>query len=109
MQCLADLFKEIFLAIIQKVFADHKRDRVDAGKAVFERQRALFQNIEHQRAESRAVTDHDLFNLDHGHSLAAGDAGHGVFDNAGRKVANDHGAGVFRTVRVADVDRDLEF
>ena len=109
MQCLADLFKEIFLAIIQKVFADHKRDRVDAGQAVLEGQCPLFQNIEHQRAESRAVTDHDLFNLDHGHSFAAGDAGHGVFDNAGRKVANDHGAGVFRTVRVADVDRDLEF
>ena len=108
-QGFPDFVKKVVLAGGKKIRADDERDGIDAGQAVFKGEGSLLKDIEHQGAETGTVADHDFFDLDQGHSLSAGDAGHGIFGDAFGKMANDHGTRIFGLIGIAYVDRNLQF
>ena len=103
------LFEQIIFTAVQQVASNHQCDGINSGQTILEGESALFKDIQHKSAESGSVRDHDFLNLDDGHSFSSGDTCHRILNDARRKMTHNHGAGIIRPVRIANINGNLHF
>ena len=102
---LRDVFENHVLHGVEGLGVHHDAHGVDSARAEFVGKAFAFEHGEHAAAKAHFLVHHGLFDVDHREALAAGDTRNrelGFF-----RGGADDGAGIFGTVRVADVDRNL--
>ena len=102
---LRDVFKDNVLHGVKSLGIHDNAHGVNCARAEFVGESFAFKHGEHAAAKANFLVHHGLFDVDHREALTACNTRNRELC-AFRSRAND-GAGVFRAVRVADVDRNL--
>ena len=102
---LRDIFEDNVLHGVESLGIHDDAHGVNCTRAEFVGESFAFKHSEHTAAKANFLVHHGLFDVDHREALAACNTRNRELC-AFRSRAND-GAGVFRAVRVADVDRNL--
>ena len=96
------------LFLLELILVNENGHGVDAGRHVLEGDAILFKYLKNLSPKPNFGVHHCLVDVHSAEALLSGNTGDGVVRTLAG-VLDDHGTRIFRTVRVADIDRDSGF
>ncbi len=103
-----DTGEDCLFLLLKLILVDEYRHGVDAGWHVLEGDSVLLEYLEDLSPKPNLGIHHCLVDVHSAEALLSGNTCDGVVRTLAG-VLDDHGTRIFRTVRVADIDRDSGF